>query len=103
MLLITCPYCQKIRPEIEFAYAGEAHIVRPDATLQAKMDDQAWAEFLFIRQNTRGLHYERWWHNQGCNRFFNAVRDTFRDQFVMTYKIGRRPPTPAQIAAVHND
>ena len=29
MLLITCPYCEAARPELEFAYAGEAHLVRP--------------------------------------------------------------------------
>ena len=29
MLLIHCPYCKEDRPEIEFANAGEAHIVRP--------------------------------------------------------------------------
>ena len=29
MLLIDCPYCGMARPEIEFAYGGEAHIARP--------------------------------------------------------------------------
>ena len=29
MLLIHCPYCDEARPEIEFAYGGEAHIARP--------------------------------------------------------------------------
>ena len=29
MLLIRCPYCETERPEIEFRYAGEAHIARP--------------------------------------------------------------------------
>ena len=29
MLLIACPYCGMERPEIEFAYGGEAHIARP--------------------------------------------------------------------------
>ena len=28
MLLIDCPYCGMARPEIEFAYGGEAHIAR---------------------------------------------------------------------------
>ena len=31
MLLIHCPYCEETLPEMEFAYAGEAHIVRPEA------------------------------------------------------------------------
>ena len=29
MLLIHCPYCEDTLPELEFAYAGEAHIARP--------------------------------------------------------------------------
>ena len=29
MFLIHCPYCDERRPEIEFAYGGEAHIARP--------------------------------------------------------------------------
>ena len=29
MLLIHCPYCDKTLPELEFAYAGEAHVDRP--------------------------------------------------------------------------
>jgi sarcosine oxidase subunit delta len=29
MLLIRCPHCERERAEVEFAYAGEAHIDRP--------------------------------------------------------------------------
>ena len=29
MLLIRCPYCEQDLPELEFTYAGEAHIARP--------------------------------------------------------------------------
>ena len=29
MLLIHCPYCDETLPELEFTYAGEAHIARP--------------------------------------------------------------------------
>jgi sarcosine oxidase subunit delta len=28
MLLIHCPVCDQSLPELEFAYAGEAHIAR---------------------------------------------------------------------------
>ena len=30
MLLVHCPYCNEDRPEVEFSYAGEAHIARPE-------------------------------------------------------------------------
>ncbi len=101
MLLIRCPYCEEDRPEVEFSYAGEAHIVRPvDPSL---MDDAAWAEYLFVRDNARGRHYERWYHIYGCARFFNAVRDTVSDKFSMTYKMGQPRPTDAEITEANND
>lgn len=98
MLLVHCPYCGEDRPEIEFAYAGEAHIARPDAKEQGEMSDADWSKFMFIRENTRGEHCERWWHANGCNMFFNAVRNTVTDKFVMTYEMGQPRPTDKQIS-----
>ena len=89
MLLIHCPYCGQ-RPEIEFTYGGEAHLARPKRP--AELDDNAWAEFLYMRKNTKGLYAERWRHARGCGRFFNAVRDTTTDQFLATYETGSPPP-----------
>ena len=91
MLLIRCPYCEAGRPEIEFRYAGEAHLTRPDPSV----DDAAWAEFLYMRDNPRGLHAERWRHIHGCGRYFNALRDTVSDVFVTTYKAGEPRPQRA--------
>jgi sarcosine oxidase subunit delta len=96
MLLIHCPYCQETRPEAEFAYAGEAHIARPaDPSV---MTDEEWRNHLYIRNNQRGTHFERWRHIHGCGRFFNAVRDTVSDKFVTTYKAGLPRPTEAELA-----
>jgi sarcosine oxidase subunit delta len=83
------------RPELEFTYAGEAHIARP--TDPSTLTDDEWKNFLFIRSNTRGTHFERWRHTHGCARFFNAVRDTVSDRFAVTYKIGLPRPTDAEI------
>ena len=97
MLLIVCPYCGK-RPEIEFAYGGQAHVARPQQPSQ--LDDQAWAEFLYMRTNTKGVYAERWRHSRGCGRFFNALRDTTTDHFLAFYKTGEpRPAVPAQGSA----
>lgn len=86
MMLIHCPYCDSELPEIEFTYAGQAHISRPlDPASQTNED---WEKFLFIRNNPRGRHHERWRHSFGCGRFFNAVRDTVSDRFEVTYKAG---------------
>ena len=88
MLLIACPYCGE-RPELEFAHGGQAHIARP-----AKPSDTTttqWTQFLYMRDNVKGLYAERWRHSHGCGKFFNAVRDTTTDHFVTTYKVGERP------------
>ncbi|WP_026987441.1 sarcosine oxidase subunit delta [Fodinicurvata fenggangensis] len=90
MLLIHCPYCDEDLPELEFTYAGEAHIDRPADP--ASLDDEAWRNYLFIRSNVKGPHYERWRHNHGCARFFNAVRDTVSDRFLTTYRVGEPRP-----------
>ena len=89
MLLIDCPYCGK-RPEIEFTHGGEAHLVRP--ANPSALDDQAWADFLYMRTNTKGVHAERWRHARGCGRFFNALRDTTTDHFLATYRTGEARP-----------
>jgi sarcosine oxidase subunit delta len=94
VLLITCPYCEAARPEVEFAYAGQAHLARP-ADPSALSDDE-WRDHLYTRSNPRGVHHERWRHLHGCGRFFNAVRDTVTDKFLSTYKAGLpRPASPA--------
>jgi sarcosine oxidase subunit delta len=86
MILIHCPYCEQTLPELEFAYAGEAHIARPADP--STLSDEEWEKYLFIRANPRGRHNERWRHVHGCGRFFNAVRDTVTDKFELTYKAG---------------
>jgi sarcosine oxidase subunit delta len=97
MLLIPCPYCGE-RPEIEFRYGGEAHLVRVEKG--ETVDDAAWGAFLYERSNPKGLHVERWRHAHGCGRFFNAVRDTVSDFFRATYKIGEAKP---DLAALQRD
>ena len=86
MILIHCRYCDEKRAEIEFAYAGQAHIVRPADP--STYSDEEWERYLFIRTNPKGRHNERWRHIHGCGRFFNAVRDTVTDKFETTYKAG---------------
>ena len=86
MILIHCPYCDEKRAELEFAYAGEAHIARP--LDPSALSDEEWETYLFIRNNPRGRHHERWRHVHGCGLVFNAVRDTVTDKFETTYKAG---------------
>jgi sarcosine oxidase, subunit delta len=97
MLLVHCPYCDETLPELEFTYGGEAHIARPENPAD-KTDDE-WRDFLFIRTNVKGPHFERWRHAHGCGRFFNAVRDTVSDRFLTTYKADAPRPDLAVLLA----
>ncbi|WP_372800271.1 sarcosine oxidase subunit delta [Paracoccus seriniphilus] len=97
MLLIHCPYCDATLPELEFAYAGEAHIARPADP--SKLSDEEWRDFLFIRSNVKGVHAERWRHVHGCGRFFNALRDTVSDRFLTTYRAGEARPDMTELEA----
>ncbi|AFQ49696.1 sarcosine oxidase subunit delta [Burkholderia cepacia] len=73
MLLIECPWCGP-RAESEFTCGGEADIARPVAS--ENMTDREWGEYVFMRENKRGLHREQWLHTQGCRRWFKVTRDT---------------------------
>ena len=95
MLLIRCPYCEEDRPEIEFRGAGEAHIARPADP--SSRSDAEWADFLYMRTNPKGWHAERWRHSHGCGRFFNAIRHTVSDKFLVTYKAGEPRPDVEQV------
>lgn len=79
MLHIPCPWCGE-RDEIEFAYGGEAGRPRPHDPME--LDDEKWAEFLFMRRNPRGGHRERWRHAAGCGRWFDLRRDTVTHRWV---------------------
>lgn len=89
MLQIECPWCGK-RQETEFRYGGEAHIARPEKP--EDLNDDEWAEFLFIRTNTKGVFAERWLHTGGCRRWFNVLRNTVTHEILATYKMGESAP-----------
>ena len=63
-----------------------------------QLSDKQWGDYVFFRDNTKGIHYERWVHTHGCRRWFNAVRDTVSDEFLATYKPGEPAPEIEQKA-----
>ena len=89
MLLISCTWCGK-REELEFSYGGQAHIAYPKDP-QA-LTDAEWAEFLFMRDNPKGMLLERWVHTHGCRRWFNVARHTVTHEINAVYKPGEAPP-----------
>ena len=88
MLIIPCPYCGP-RDEIEFACGGEAHIARPLA--ENMITDAEFADYLFIRDNPKGVFLERWRHSAGCRRWFNVARDTVTHEILEVYPMGSTP------------
>ncbi len=101
------PWCGP-RAESEFC-GGEAHIARPLDT--DALDDRQWGDYLFMRKNPKGQHFEQWHHSQGCRRWFNAERDTVSYRFKQFYKPGESPqggaaassPPPIRADAVGAD
>lgn len=87
MLRIRCPHCG-VRDEPEFVFGGPAHVARPDPAV----DDAAWTQYLFARDNPRGMHYERWCHAFGCGRWFNVTRDTVTHEIHAVYAMGQSRP-----------
>ena len=98
MLLIDCPHCGP-RNETEFHYGGQAHIAYPEDP--HTLDERGWAEYLFYRDNPKGMFAERWQHGAGCRKWFNALRDTSTYEFTATYGIGE--PRPDVNAPEHSN
>ena len=96
MMLIECPFCGP-RDETEFSCGGEAHIARPLA--ENKISDADFADYLFMRDNPKGLFLERWRHSAGCRRWFNMARDTVSHDVVEVYPMGALPKTAAAKSA----
>jgi len=88
MLSIPCPWCG-LRDEVEFTCAGQSHIARPAPF--DRVGDEEWETYLFMRDNPRGEHRERWVHAAGCRQWFNVVRNTVTHEVLAVYRIGATP------------
>lgn len=93
MFHIYCPYCEEYREEEEFHPKGQAHLQRP-AEPETCSDDE-WGDYLFFRDNPRGVHHELWVHSVGCRKFFNITRHTVNYAILETYKMGEQPSITA--------
>lgn len=87
MLQIPCPWCG-VRDEVEYRFGGESHLKRPGPDAA----DADWADYLFNRQNPKGVHYERWCHRDGCGQWFNLARDTVTHEIVAVYRMDQPQP-----------
>jgi sarcosine oxidase subunit delta len=53
--------------------------------------DEAWADYLFLRDNPRGVHLERWHHTFGCGQWFNIARSTSTHEVLRVYGMSDLP------------
>ena len=63
------------------AQGGEAHIKR----YGPGSGDQDFEAYLFMRENPKGVHFERWRHVYGCGKWFHAARCTQSLEVFGTY------------------
>jgi len=91
MLLIACPWCGP-RSQIEFTYGGDATVRRPAPEAQ----QAAWVDYVYLRDNPRGAHDERWLHSAGCRQWFNVRRDTRTHEIVATSRPDEAVPGAAR-------
>lgn len=81
MLNLHCPNCGVMAEETELSAGGEAHLTRfgPSST------DDDFEQYLFVRENPKGVHFERWRHSYGCGKWFHAARCTVTNEVFGTY------------------
>lgn len=88
MLLLTCPYCGIAAEETELTAGGTAHLKRHGPG----SEDNDFEAYLFLRDNPKGVHLERWRHTMGCGKWFLAARDTATLEVYGTYKAQTSEP-----------
>ncbi|WP_069300835.1 sarcosine oxidase subunit delta [Neptunicoccus sediminis] len=92
MLILTCPNCGVAADETELGSGGEAHLTR----FGAGSSDADFENYLFMRKNARGVHFERWRHSYGCGKWFHAARCTTTLEVFGTYPAQTTEP-PAEL------
>ncbi|MEJ6477377.1 MAG: sarcosine oxidase subunit delta [Octadecabacter sp.] len=81
MLTLECPYCSIQADETELHAGGEAHLKRETVG----SSDNDFEDYLFMRENPKGVHFERWRHVAGCGKWFHAARCTMTLEVFGTY------------------
>ena len=88
MLTLKCPYGGVHADETELHPGSEAHLKRygPGSS------DDEFEGYLFMRENPKGVHFERWRHVYGCGKWFLAARDTDTLEVFGTYSAQSTEP-----------
>ena len=109
MLKLSCPVCGLEADETEFHPGGEAHLTRPASAQPDEISDEAFRDYLFMRQNPRGISHELWQCTRGCGKWFHAARDTVTMEFKRFYRLSdpkdgaliASKPAPAKKASLN--
>lgn len=81
MLILNCPYCGMDVDETDLQPGGQAHLKREGPG----SSDEDFEDYLFLRENPKGVHFERWRHAYGCGKWFLAARCTRTLEVFGTY------------------
>jgi len=90
MLILHCPNCGQDVDETDLHAGGEAHLKR----FGPGSSDEDFEAYLFMRENPKGVHFERWHHSYGCGKWFLAARCTATLEVFGTYSA--QTPEPPQ-------
>ncbi|MGO4915353.1 sarcosine oxidase subunit delta [Pseudogemmobacter sp. W21_MBD1_M6] len=96
MLILECPYCGVRADETELHAGGQAHLKR----FGPGSSDESFEDYMFMRKNPRGVHFERWRHVNGCGKWFLAARSTTTLEVFGTYSAQTTEPPKAIVDAI---
>jgi methylglutamate dehydrogenase subunit B len=82
-MMIPCPCCGE-RESGEFTYLGDASPVRPSIPVEELAGgaaEDAFFDYVYLRDNVAGEMSEYWYHGGGCRSWLIAVRNTVTHEF----------------------
>jgi heterotetrameric sarcosine oxidase delta subunit len=80
--ILSCPNCGP-RAVDEYSYGGE---VTTRAT--SSQEERPLFHYLYFRTNTAGDQREWWFHSSGCREWFQAERNTTRNEVLQVARPG---------------
>jgi methylglutamate dehydrogenase subunit B len=75
-MLIPCPHCG-VRPVEEFTFNGDASLRRPEGD-----DPVAWHDYIYLRDNPKGVFDEYAHHAGGCRAWLVVRRNTLTHEVI---------------------
>jgi sarcosine oxidase subunit delta len=82
---IACPHCGE-RGLAEFLYHGDATVARPRDGGAAPTPE--WTDYVYFRENPKGVHRELWYHSAGCHAWLVVTRD-LRNHAILEVRAAR--------------